>query len=182
MDFNDDEKQYGNIIRSLRNLKKVSAPENFEADLMRKINSRSYKEAKSGFWHDILMPSKLIPTAALAVVLIVLYMVKFDNRNTENPLSVQPKVRSDVMMSDGSDSSIDDLIYGRLKKNRSNEKSAQFLSKKENYPSLTVANIKTGLNFRQANITKSQRKEVIALKQKFESMVKEAQLKENDKY
>lgn len=178
MVFNDDEKQYGNIIRSLSNLKKVNARENFEADLMRKINSSSYKEIKTGFWHDILMPSKLIPTAALAVVLIVLYMVKFDNRNTVNPLSVQPKVRSDVMVSDGSDSSIDDLIYGQLKKSEMSSNNARSL----NYPALTVANIKTGLNFRQANITKSQRKEVIALKAKFESMLKESQLKENPKY
>ena len=62
MEFNDEDKKYDKIIKTLHGLKKVNAPENFEADLIRKINSGKYIERKTGFWHEILLPSKLIPS------------------------------------------------------------------------------------------------------------------------
>ena len=182
MDINNDENRYGKIISTLHRLKKVNAPDNFEADLMRRINAGDYREKKAGFWHELFMPSKLIPTAALAAVLIVLYMIKFNTKIPENPLSVQPRVREDIMVSNGSDSSIDDMIYNRMKKDLIDDKNLGYNSKNGGFPVLTGAVIKTGLNFRQANITKSQRKEVIALKQKFESMVKNWHEKGNTKY
>ncbi len=182
MEFNDEDKGYDKIIRSLHKLKKVNAPENFEADLLRKINSAESIERKIGFWQEILMPAKLIPTAALAAVLIVLFMIKFNKKPAENPLSAQPRIREDIIVSDGSDTSIDNLIYNQLKQNLAGESSLQYRSKKGGYTAYTGAMIKNGLNFRQANITKSQRKEVSALKRKFETLVKDYREKENLKY
>ena len=180
MDLNNDENLNNKIIKSLQQLKNIDAPDNFEADLMRKINSGYQKQRKTGFWHEFLMPKKLIPTAALTAVLIVMYMLKFDTKSPENPLSVQPRIREDIVASNGSDSSIDDILYNRMKKDLIEDKNSS--SQNGGIPTLTGAVIKEGLNFRQANITKSQRKEVVALKQKFESMVKNYRENESTKY
>ena len=42
----NDEKKYEEVIKALKELKQVEAPENFEADLQRKINSESIIESK----------------------------------------------------------------------------------------------------------------------------------------
>ena len=40
----NDEKKYEDIIKLLTGLKKVNAPENFETDLLRRINSEKFSK------------------------------------------------------------------------------------------------------------------------------------------
>jgi hypothetical protein len=97
MEINEDELKYSQVIRSLKRLSKVKAPENFETDLMRRINSASFKEEKENFWDRILIPSKIIPSAALAVTAVILFFViNVESEEFENPLLINPRIRENV--------------------------------------------------------------------------------------
>lgn len=77
----NDELKYKVVINSLRNLRKIQAPNNFEADLMRKINSPQAEKQKSLF-DLIFSPVKLIPSAALIATAVILIFV-VNNHSTE---------------------------------------------------------------------------------------------------
>ena len=100
MNIIDDDHEHNDVIKTLKVLQKVSAPANFEADLMRRINTEKYAEKKS-FWWSFLLPSRLIPTAALVLSAVVVFFVINTNTNgsDENPLLIPPKVREDVVAS-----------------------------------------------------------------------------------
>ncbi len=95
MELNEEDK-YRNIIDNLKQLPKINAPDYFEADLMRKINTGRL-DIESSFWEKLFKPSKLIPTAALAVtVIIILFMVRLNPSSSEDPLTTNPKIREDI--------------------------------------------------------------------------------------
>lgn len=90
MNLNDDVK-YRDLINTLNRLQKVKAPESFGGELMRKINSGKIGEEKT-FWQKLILPSRLIPSAALAVTAIVLIFVLNNNGITQdNPLLAPPR-------------------------------------------------------------------------------------------
>ena len=95
----NDEKKYEKVINTLKNLKKVKAPENFEADLKRRINSEKFsKEEKKGFWQNIFVPAKLIPSIGLVVVaVVVFFVVETNSEEMENPFLIEPRVRQDIV-------------------------------------------------------------------------------------
>ncbi len=98
MDSNDDLK-YQDIVKTLQKLQQVKAPAGFEADLMRRINSEESAGEKS-VWHDLFVPSRLIPSAALAVTAILLiFVLDHSGVTQDNPLSTTPRERQDVTMS-----------------------------------------------------------------------------------
>lgn len=88
------EEKYKDVISSLKKLSKVKAPPNFEADLMRKINS--YEERPLTFWEK-LFSSKWVPSTAgvaLASALIIFFTVYNNNSFIEeDAFSVIPKMR-----------------------------------------------------------------------------------------
>lgn len=100
MNIFDDDHEHSDVIKTLKGLQKVSAPAGFEADLMRRINLEKYGEKKS-FWSKFLLPSRLIPSAALVLsAVVVLFVVNLNSGSTdENPLLMPPKVREDVIAS-----------------------------------------------------------------------------------
>ena len=94
----NDEKKYEDVIKALKGLKEINAPENFEADLNRRINSEKFsKEEKKSFWENIFVPSRLIPSLGLVAVAMVMFFV-FDTNSEEmdNPFLIEPRVREDV--------------------------------------------------------------------------------------
>jgi hypothetical protein len=95
---NDDEVRYINIIKLLKQLPKVTAPPNFESDLMRRINSGNFQENyRSRWWDKLFLPSRLIPAAAFALsILAVFYFLNFNSVDHENPFLVKPKIRETV--------------------------------------------------------------------------------------
>lgn len=97
--FDDDQIQ-SDVIKTLKGLRKISAPENFEADLMRRINTEKFGKERSSWW-KFLLPSRLIPSAALALSAVaVLFIINTNSGGTdENPLLMPPKVREDVVAS-----------------------------------------------------------------------------------
>lgn len=97
MSNTDEGSQYKNIIRILNELQKVKAPANFEADLMRRINSGKFEKERS-FQKKFFLPSWLIPSAALvATAVIILFVVNINFGPDENPLLAPPRIREDVI-------------------------------------------------------------------------------------
>jgi hypothetical protein len=72
----NDEKKYEDVINALKGLQEVKAPANFEADLLRRINSEKFsKEEKKSFWQNIFVPAKLIPSLGLVAAAVVIFFV-----------------------------------------------------------------------------------------------------------
>jgi len=96
----NDEKKYEDIIKSLKGLQKVNAPENFESDLQRRINFEKFsKEEKKSFWQNILVPAKLIPSLGLvATAFVIFFVVETNSEEMDNPFLIEPRVREDVFV------------------------------------------------------------------------------------
>lgn len=93
----DDDHQYNDVIKILKGLQKVSAPANFEADLMRRINTEKFEKRKS-FWEKFLLPSRLIPSGALAAIAVILLFIFNTGAGMEdNPLLMPPRIREDII-------------------------------------------------------------------------------------
>ena len=99
MPVKDDDKKYSDVIKTLKQLQKVKAPADFEAELMRKINSDKFKEKKGqSIWSKIFLPSRLIPSAGLAAAaVIVFFVVTLNPEELEDPLQMEPRVREDII-------------------------------------------------------------------------------------
>jgi hypothetical protein len=99
MPVKDDDKKYSDLIKTLNQLQEVKAPANFEAELMRKINSDKFKEKKGqSIWSKIFLPSRLIPSAGLAAAaIIVFFVVTLNPEELEDPLQMEPRVREDII-------------------------------------------------------------------------------------
>jgi hypothetical protein len=93
-----DEVRYSKITNLLKNLPKVTAPPNFESDLMRRINSGDFKENFTMHWWDkLLLPSRLIPVAAFALSVVALfYFLNFNSVEQENPFLAKPQIRQSL--------------------------------------------------------------------------------------
>jgi len=96
----NDEKKYEDVIKVLKGLQEVKAPANFEADLQRRINSEKFsKEDKKGFWENIFLPSRLIPSLGLvAAAVVIFFVVDTSLEEMDNPFLIEPRVREDVFV------------------------------------------------------------------------------------
>ena len=95
----NDEKKYQDVIKELKGLKEVNAPANFEVDLQRKINSEKFsKQERKGFWENIFVPSRLIPSLGLvAVAVVIFFVVDTNSEEMDNPFLIEPRVREDLI-------------------------------------------------------------------------------------
>jgi hypothetical protein len=95
----NDEKKYEKVINTLKNLKEVKAPENFEADLKRRINSEKFsEEERKGFWQSVFVPARLIPSLGLiAAAVVIFFVMEANSEKMENPFLIEPRVRSDLI-------------------------------------------------------------------------------------
>jgi len=96
----NDEKKYEDVINALKGLQEVKAPANFEADLLRRINSEKFsKEEKKSFWQNIFVPAKLIPSLGLvAAAVVIFFVVDTNSEEMDNPFLIEPRVREDVFV------------------------------------------------------------------------------------
>ena len=96
----DDDPNYDGVKKVLNNLHKIKAPGNFEKELFNRI-SKGETERELSFFDKLFMPSRLVPSLGLAltVVLIFLFTNIFISTNGDNPLLVNPRVRTDIISS-----------------------------------------------------------------------------------
>ncbi len=188
MKLNDDELKYKNVITSLKNLPKVNAPVNFDADLMRRINTESLNQKeKESFWKKLFLPSRLIPSAALAIsAVILLFFLNINNDEAENPLLMEPKVREDIIQTKNipeNDILSKDQISDEKEKASENTNqmgfrggSGQIGGMGNNQGSLnnkTNFSIdKEGLDFRQVNLSAEDQQRLNELREHFKTLLK----------
>jgi hypothetical protein len=97
--YNENEKNYSEMIKDLQNLPKVETPENFEFNLMTRIQNENFgklKEEKQNFsWIKFLAPSAVVVTA-----IILLFVFLPSSQQIDNPL-INPaqKIESQSILS-----------------------------------------------------------------------------------
>ena len=118
----NEEKKHEKLIDDLKNLPKVNAPQNFEANLWRKINS-SERENKESFWDKIFSPGKLVPAAVvIASAIIIFFVVDIKSTKPEDPLNIQPRMREDVIISEKvEDKNVEPLIEPEIRNGEKRE-------------------------------------------------------------
>jgi hypothetical protein len=183
MALNDDELKYKNVVDTLKGLPEVKAPRNFETDLMRRINSEKFEEKRQGFWEKIFLPSRLIPSAGLAIAaVLLLFVINLNSDETENPLLMEPKVREDIIeateMSDIPVPQKEDISLERRVGNtdRFRDEAAdsdlQGMDRNNSYSTAGFAINKDGLNFRQMNLSEEEKQRLNELKEHFRNLLK----------
>jgi hypothetical protein len=206
----NEDTEFRNVINILKQLQQVKAPVNFEADLMRRINSAKYPVEKS-FWRNIFIPSRLVPAASLVVIAVVLvFILNNPGVTQENPFSTVPRERQELasnlktkniaapkknIMSDKVTSSkgaggirqegitrSEPAEKSMDKENQAavsaRQKMTEQKSINDKYINVRFASgritdypvNKAGLNFRQVNLSHSQKIELNQLKQQMETM------------
>ncbi|HEX9739152.1 MAG TPA: hypothetical protein VGA29_00145 [Ignavibacteriaceae bacterium] len=190
MALNDDELRYKNVIDALKGLKEVKAPKNFEADLMRRINSEKFEEKRQSFWEKIFLPSRLVPSAGLAVAaVLLLFVININSDEVENPLLMEPKVREDMIEAkDVSDipMTVKEEIPGETRLGSADSNLAEFRdeisisrsrerSKTNSFAATGFAIDKEGLNFRQVNLSEEEKQRLNELKHHFKMLLKNSE-------
>lgn len=94
----NENKKYDELIGTLKNLQKVKAHPNFEADLKRRLNSEKFDEPvkqRRRFW----VSSRLVPTFGLAVAaIVVIFLIDLNSGEADNPFLIEPRVRKDIIV------------------------------------------------------------------------------------
>ncbi|GAB4289429.1 MAG: hypothetical protein Kow0098_07410 [Ignavibacteriaceae bacterium] len=98
MKTNNNDEKYQDVIKILKAMPHIEAPENFDAALMRKINRKKPDGGdEKSFLLNLLMPSRLIPSAAvLASALIIFLLINTNSSEASDPFLIEPKLREDV--------------------------------------------------------------------------------------
>ena len=95
----NEDQEFRNVINILKQLQQVKAPADFDADLMRRINSEKLHVRKT-LWATIFIPSRMVPAAALAVtVILLIFVLNNSGITSEDPFSVIPRQRQDLSSS-----------------------------------------------------------------------------------
>jgi hypothetical protein len=189
MALNDDELRYKNVIDALKGLQGVKAPKNFEADLMRRINSEKFEEKRQSFWEKMFLPSRLVPSAGLAVAaVLLLFVININSDEVENPLLMEPKVREDMIEAkDVSDIpiTVQEEIPGETRLGSADSNIAEFRdevsvngsreSKTNSFAATGFAIDKEGLNFRQVNLSEEEKQRLNELKHHFKMLLKNSE-------
>ena len=190
MALNDDELRYKNVIDALKGLQGVKAPKNFEADLIRRINSEKFEEKRQSFWEKIFLPSRLVPSAGLAVAaVLLLFVININSDEVENPLLMEPKVREDMIEAkDVSDipMTVQEEIPGETRLGSADSNLAEFRdeisingsrerSKTNSFAATGFAIDKEGLNFRQVNLSEEEKQRLNELKHHFRMLLKNSE-------
>jgi hypothetical protein len=156
---NKEDLKYENVINILNKLQKVKVPENFEADLMRKINSipqSGIEKKPQDFWDKIFkgwISTRLIPSAGLAAAaVIVLFMINTNSNEAENLLLSEPRIREDIITAGSQDIqvNVEDALTKDAKKdelkNDIKEKSKTEMNKEEITPDSDLLDLSAGRN------------------------------------
>jgi hypothetical protein len=153
-----DEQQYTDVVRILKGLPRIDAAPSFEMDLRRRLQSPRQERTKHWF-EKFLAPSTLIPSAGLAAVIIfIFFFLNIEAPQTDNPLSVEPKVREEVMSTLPSEQPALEK-FSRSSENLKATSSISFIAK-------------NGLNFRQVNLSKTERVKIQQMKERFKNWFK----------
>ncbi len=95
--YNNDENEFSDLVKTLQDLPRLKAPDNFEYNLLTKIKNKSFETAVSPK-RKVFAGWKLIPATALVFSVVILFFVLIgDNVETENPFLEDPRPRENVI-------------------------------------------------------------------------------------
>ena len=95
--YSNEDNQFQDVSRLLKELPQVKAPPDFELNLRRRINNLNYEaEAKLSKKPSLL--KSLIPAAALTSCAIVVFIIFYGRQNpeVENPFMAAPELRAEI--------------------------------------------------------------------------------------
>ena len=150
----NDELRYKNVINILKQMPKVGTPQNFESDLMRRINSGNFSDKyKFLWWEYFFFPSRLIPAAAIIIsIFAVVYLLNFNSIDVDNPFLAQPQIRKSAMQDQGK--------YSLSPKTSEYAEASVNSSFKMN---------KEGLNFLHIRLNETEKAKIIRLKEQIKA-------------
>ena len=134
----EDDNEFEKIKRLLKDLPKVNAPSNFENELSRRINQGEQTKEKES-WFDKVFSPKLVPSAALAVTaVIILFLLKGNVSDVEDPFQVMPKLREEQnlkqdQLGTGSDKIIAEETNNLSKREKSNGRTSNESESRNNF-------------------------------------------------
>ena len=92
MPFLENDNVKDKISKSLKDLRKIDAPSNFETELFERIKAGEQKERKKS-WLDKILSPRLIPSAALAATAVIIFLLlRPQVVETEKNLPVGPSL------------------------------------------------------------------------------------------
>lgn len=181
-----DEIKYADVISALRSLPGVNAPENFEADLMRRINSEQHRAEESSF-KKFFSPSRLIPATALAVsAVIILFVLNLGADETENPFMLEPPIREDIISSSNMDvfplpqASEDRSQQTGVSRPKAFADSEVMQPRSESHPGFASSRTamesgytisKAGLDFKRVSLNEAERRELNTLRKRMQTVM-----------
>ncbi len=110
--FYNDESKYGELINLLKGLPKVDTPDNFEYNLMTKINNGNFNlnTKESGFFFGrYFLPA----TGLVAVFLIAFFVLNNPGTDENNPFLQEPPALKELSASASSPKIINDVIIAQ---------------------------------------------------------------------
>jgi hypothetical protein len=94
--YNSNDEEHQHVIKLLKELPKEKAPDNFEYNLLTKINNKNFglntKEPKYLFPWKYLIPA----TGVMLSALLLFFVVIGENDTVENPFLFKPKLRTEI--------------------------------------------------------------------------------------
>ena len=177
MDLNIDDNTYSNLTNELKTLPKVNAPRDFETTLWRKINAETFEPRykKEQWWEKFLVPSRLIPSASLALAsIIILLVLNVSPTNLENPLVSQPRLRDAI--NNTSIQTSDSKLLAATPGSETRGGSVNSINSSVNSgnneitaTNLTASVNKSGFNFLQVKLSDTEKLRINALKERIKS-------------
>ncbi|MGQ9644182.1 MAG: hypothetical protein ACUVT3_10030 [Ignavibacterium sp.] len=102
------------LLDDLKNLPKVSAPDNFEEELWKKIYNPEVK--KESFWQKLFSTNKLFPAVATALaIIIIFFLIRPNSSDYEDPFMIEPPVRKDIITVSNDNAGVSGMIEQKQK-------------------------------------------------------------------
>lgn len=87
--YNDEDKQFSNLLNDLKELPRVNAPDNFEFQLMTRIQNKNFETPPEPREQFNLLKF-FAPSAVVVTVIILIFVFLPGNEQLDNPLMTDP--------------------------------------------------------------------------------------------
>lgn len=102
--YNEDDKKYAGMIEDLKNLPKIETPENFEYNLMTRIQNKNFENVpidKPAFsWVKFLAPSAVVVTAIILLFILIPSNQQIDYQLSTPDNNIASKSNTDIAPGD----------------------------------------------------------------------------------
>ncbi len=165
MPYEQDDPRFSEVVKILKGLPRIGASSTFDMDLRRRLFASG---TETRHWYqNIFIPSRIIPSTVLAAAaLIIFFFLNVQTPQSEDPLSMKPQLREEVLSPEPqvdqdavSNSPAKKDLTGGISREMSITSNVGYIAK-------------SGLNFRQVNLSESERNKIQKLKDKVRNWFK----------